>query len=87
MNAIQEQSEKFLHSSFNIIPNFNYVQLCEKINQHSPGQFEKKSILKKKKKKKKIFKKKKKKKKKFFNKKKEQKVLKIKLKLKIQINK
>jgi 4-aminobutyrate aminotransferase/(S)-3-amino-2-methylpropionate transaminase len=45
VNAIKSQAEKFIHTSFNILPYEGYVNVCEKLNQHAPGAFEKKSLL------------------------------------------
>lgn len=45
VNAIKAQAEKFLHTSFNILPYEGYINVCEKLNYHTPGCFEKKSIL------------------------------------------
>lgn len=45
VNAIKSQAEKFIHTSFNILPYEGYVSVCEKLNQHAPGNFEKKSLL------------------------------------------
>jgi 4-aminobutyrate aminotransferase/(S)-3-amino-2-methylpropionate transaminase len=42
VNAIKSQAEKFIHTSFNILPYEGYVNVCEKLNQHAPGAFEKK---------------------------------------------
>src|SRR5204863_3028491 len=32
VNAIQQQSTKFLHAGFNVTPYENYIRLCEKLN-------------------------------------------------------
>ncbi len=45
VNAIKDQAEKFIHTGFNIIPYEGYVRVCEQLNNHTPGSFEKKSIL------------------------------------------
>ncbi|KTD12033.1 4-aminobutyrate aminotransferase [Legionella gratiana] len=45
VNAIKAQAEKFIHTSFNILPYEGYINVCEKLNYHTPGSFEKKSIL------------------------------------------
>lgn len=45
VNAIKAQAEKFIHTGFNIIPYEGYVKVCEKLNVHTPGHFEKKSVL------------------------------------------
>jgi 4-aminobutyrate aminotransferase/(S)-3-amino-2-methylpropionate transaminase len=43
--AIQEQSTRLLHGSFNVTPYESYVRLCEKLNHAVPGNFAKKSFL------------------------------------------
>ena len=45
VNAIKNQAEKFIHTSFNILPYEGYIKVCEKLNYHTPGHFEKKSLL------------------------------------------
>lgn len=45
VNAIKTQADQFLHTSFNILPYEGYVNVCEKLNTHIPGNFEKKSLL------------------------------------------
>jgi 4-aminobutyrate aminotransferase/(S)-3-amino-2-methylpropionate transaminase len=45
VNAIKDQAEKFIHTSFNVLPYEGYIKVCEKLNYHTPGHFEKKSIL------------------------------------------
>ena len=45
VNAIKTQADKFLHTSFNILPYEGYIRVCEKLNQHAPGSFDKKSLL------------------------------------------
>jgi 4-aminobutyrate aminotransferase/(S)-3-amino-2-methylpropionate transaminase len=45
VNAIKAQAEQFIHTSFNILPYEGYIKVCEQLNQHTPGHFEKKSIL------------------------------------------
>ena len=45
VSAIKTQADHFLHTSFNILPYEGYVKVCEKLNQHTPGNFEKKSLL------------------------------------------
>ncbi|HHF7365919.1 TPA: 4-aminobutyrate--2-oxoglutarate transaminase [Legionella bozemanae] len=45
VNAIRAQAEKFMHTSFNILPYEGYINVCEKLNDLTPGLFEKKSIL------------------------------------------
>ena len=45
VNALKAQADKFMHTSFNILPYEGYIKVCEKLNYHTPGNFEKKSIL------------------------------------------
>jgi 4-aminobutyrate aminotransferase/(S)-3-amino-2-methylpropionate transaminase len=45
VRAIQDQAEKAIHTSFNVVPYEGYVRLAEKINSHAPGAFAKKSFL------------------------------------------
>jgi 4-aminobutyrate aminotransferase / (S)-3-amino-2-methylpropionate transaminase / 5-aminovalerate transaminase len=45
VNAIKTQADKFLHTGFNILPYEGYVNVCENLNNHTPGRFEKKSVL------------------------------------------
>ncbi|WP_298622642.1 aminotransferase class III-fold pyridoxal phosphate-dependent enzyme [uncultured Legionella sp.] len=45
VKAIQTQAEKYIHTSFNILPYEGYIRVCEQLNQHTPGDFKKKSIL------------------------------------------
>jgi 4-aminobutyrate aminotransferase/(S)-3-amino-2-methylpropionate transaminase len=45
VRAISEQAGKFIHTSFNVLPYASYIEVCEKLNQKAPGNFEKKSFL------------------------------------------
>lgn len=45
VRAISEQAQKFIHTSFNVLPYAGYVEVCEKLNAKAPGNFEKKSFL------------------------------------------
>ncbi|WP_133139832.1 aspartate aminotransferase family protein [Legionella genomosp. 1] len=45
VNAVKQQAEKFMHTSFNILPYEGYIRVCEKLNYHVPGEFKKKSLL------------------------------------------
>ena len=45
VDAIHQQADQLLHASFNVTPYEQYIELCEKLNQLTPGQFEKKSFL------------------------------------------
>ena len=43
--AIQEQSEQLIHSCFMVTPYEGYVQLAEKLNMRTPGNFPKKTFF------------------------------------------
>lgn len=43
--AVQEQVAKLTHTLFTLTPYENYVQVCELLNKHTPGNFKKKSVL------------------------------------------
>ncbi len=43
--AIQAQSERFLHTCFMVAPYEGYVALAERLNQLSPGDFEKRTFF------------------------------------------
>jgi 4-aminobutyrate aminotransferase/(S)-3-amino-2-methylpropionate transaminase len=43
--AVQEQVTKLTHTLFTLTPYENYVQVCELLNKHTPGNFKKKSVL------------------------------------------
>jgi 4-aminobutyrate aminotransferase / (S)-3-amino-2-methylpropionate transaminase / 5-aminovalerate transaminase len=45
MDAIRRQLDRFLHTSFNVLPYESYVALAETLNAITPGQFKKKTIL------------------------------------------
>ena len=45
MSAIREQSEKYLHLCFAVMPYEGYVAVAEKLNALAPGSFLKKTIL------------------------------------------
>src|ERR1700744_1282173 len=45
VNAIHTQTDKALHLAFNVTPYENYVDLCQKLNQMTPGTFAKKTFL------------------------------------------
>ena len=45
VKAVQEQVAKLTHTLFTLTPYVPYVQVCEIINRHAPGQFEKRSAL------------------------------------------
>lgn len=43
--AIQAQSEKFLHTCFMVSPYEGYIELAERLNELSPGDFEKRTFF------------------------------------------
>lgn len=43
--AVQEQAEHFMHTCFMVTPYEGYVQLAEKLNELTPGNFPKKTFL------------------------------------------
>jgi 4-aminobutyrate aminotransferase / (S)-3-amino-2-methylpropionate transaminase / 5-aminovalerate transaminase len=43
--AIRRQLDRFLHTSFNVLPYESYVAVCEKLNQIVPGRGPKKTLL------------------------------------------
>jgi 4-aminobutyrate aminotransferase / (S)-3-amino-2-methylpropionate transaminase / 5-aminovalerate transaminase len=43
--AVQDQVELFTHTCFMITPYEGYVAVCEQLNQLTPGDFEKRSVL------------------------------------------
>jgi len=45
VRAIQAQAERFLHTSFNVVPYEGYVALAERLNKVAPGRFAKKTFL------------------------------------------
>jgi 4-aminobutyrate aminotransferase/(S)-3-amino-2-methylpropionate transaminase len=45
LQALQEQSQRFLHTAFSVSPYEGYVQLAERLNQLAPGNFKKKTLL------------------------------------------
>lgn len=45
VQAIQDQSAKLIHSSFNVLPYEPYVRLAQKINSIIPGNYPKKTFL------------------------------------------
>ncbi|MDC0741930.1 4-aminobutyrate--2-oxoglutarate transaminase [Polyangium mundeleinium] len=45
VRAVQTQAERFLHTSFNVVPYEGYVTLCERLNRITPGSFAKKAFL------------------------------------------
>jgi 4-aminobutyrate aminotransferase/(S)-3-amino-2-methylpropionate transaminase len=45
VEAIRRQLERFLHTSFNVLPYESYITVCEKLNALVPGRGPKKTIL------------------------------------------
>ncbi len=45
VEAVSEQVQKLTHTLFTLTPYENYVEVCELLNKHTPGDFEKKSVL------------------------------------------
>ncbi|HEX9112114.1 MAG TPA: 4-aminobutyrate--2-oxoglutarate transaminase [Terriglobales bacterium] len=43
--AVRRQLDRFLHTSFNVLPYESYVAVCEKLNALAPGKGPKKTIL------------------------------------------
>jgi 4-aminobutyrate aminotransferase/(S)-3-amino-2-methylpropionate transaminase len=45
VEAVRRQLDRFLHTSFNVLPYESYIAVCEKLNALAPGQGLKKTIL------------------------------------------
>jgi 4-aminobutyrate aminotransferase / (S)-3-amino-2-methylpropionate transaminase / 5-aminovalerate transaminase len=45
IEAIRRQLERFLHTSFNVLPYESYIALAERLNALTPGKFPKKTVL------------------------------------------
>ena len=45
VDAVIEQVQKLTHTLFTVTPYVPYVQVCEILNRHTPGNFEKRSAL------------------------------------------
>ena len=45
IDAIRRQLDRFLHTSFNVLPYESYIAVCEKLNDIVPGKGPKKTIL------------------------------------------
>jgi 4-aminobutyrate aminotransferase/(S)-3-amino-2-methylpropionate transaminase len=45
VEAIRRQLDRFLHTSFNVLPYESYVRLAERLNALAPGEFAKKTLL------------------------------------------
>jgi 4-aminobutyrate aminotransferase/(S)-3-amino-2-methylpropionate transaminase len=45
VDAVRRQLDRFLHTSFNVLPYESYVAVCERLNALAPGRGPKKTIL------------------------------------------
>src|ERR1700678_3284209 len=45
IEAIRSQLDRFLHTSFNVLPYESYIAVCEKLNALAPGLGPKKTLL------------------------------------------
>src|SRR6266403_2721627 len=45
VEAVRRQLDRFLHTSFNVLPYESYVAVCERLNALTPGKFPKKTLL------------------------------------------
>jgi len=45
VEALRQQLDRFLHTSFNVLPYENYIAVCEKLNTIAPGRGPKKTLL------------------------------------------
>src|SRR6202140_4070760 len=45
IDALRRQLDRFLHTSFNVLPYESYIAVCEKLNALAPGKGQKKTIL------------------------------------------
>jgi len=45
IDAVRRQLDRFLHTSFNVLPYESYVAVCEKLNALTPGKYAKKTLL------------------------------------------
>lgn len=43
--AVREQAGKFMHVAFNVTPYEGYIELCKRLNEMTPGDFQKKTFL------------------------------------------
>jgi len=43
--AVKAQAERFLHTSFNVVPYEGYIKLAERLNRVAPGRFAKKTFF------------------------------------------
>jgi len=45
LEAVRRQLDRFLHTSFNVLPYESYIALAERLNAITPGKFAKKTVL------------------------------------------
>src|SRR5258708_15504 len=45
IEAVRRQLDRFLHTSFNVLPYESYIAVCEGLNALTPGKFPKKTVL------------------------------------------
>ena len=45
IDAVRRQLDRFLHTSFNVLPYESYVAVCERLNAIAPGKGQKKTLL------------------------------------------
>ncbi|MGH9642768.1 MAG: 4-aminobutyrate--2-oxoglutarate transaminase [Terriglobales bacterium] len=45
VDAVRRQLDRFLHTSFNVLPYESYIAICEKLNAIAPGKGPKKTLL------------------------------------------
>src|SRR6202045_4459451 len=45
VDAVRRQLDRFLHTSFNVLPYESYIAVCEKLNALAPGKGPKKTVL------------------------------------------
>jgi 4-aminobutyrate aminotransferase/(S)-3-amino-2-methylpropionate transaminase len=45
VEAVRRQLDRFLHTSFNVLPYESYIAVCEKLNAIAPGRGPKKTVL------------------------------------------
>src|SRR5258708_9947777 len=45
VEAVRRQLDRFLHTSFNVLPYESYVAVCERLNALTPGKYSKKTLL------------------------------------------
>jgi 4-aminobutyrate aminotransferase/(S)-3-amino-2-methylpropionate transaminase len=45
VDAVRRQLDRFLHTSFNVLPYESYIAVCEKLNALAPGKGSKKTLL------------------------------------------